>query len=267
MQNHKRILSPFGWVGGKSKLAKDIVNIIPPHSLYIEVFGGALSVLYAKPKYLPVKRYREVVNDINAELINLHRQIQSRPQTLQSYLQRMLISRDIFKGIKQGLYIPKNDIERAALYYYLITQSFGSKGDNFAMSAKTRGPKDIYKSFDTWSKRLRFVAIENMTFDKLIENYDTEDAFFYCDPPYVGTENYYKMPKGFNMDDHIKLRDMLSNIKGKFLVSYNDCEVVRDLYKDYIITETKKIKYSLSHTGTKTVKEVFITNYVPNVAT
>ena len=61
-----KLKAPFGWVGGKSRLAKDIVDLIPSHSIYIEVFGGALSVLYAKK---PSKL--EVVNDINSELVNL----------------------------------------------------------------------------------------------------------------------------------------------------------------------------------------------------
>ncbi|MGE4517324.1 MAG: DNA adenine methylase, partial [Arcobacteraceae bacterium] len=49
MQSTK-LKAPFGWVGGKSKLAKDIVALIPEHKMYVEVFGGALSVLYAKEK-------------------------------------------------------------------------------------------------------------------------------------------------------------------------------------------------------------------------
>lgn len=45
---NKQLKAPFGWVGGKSKLAKDIVAAMPDHRLYVEVFGGALNVLYAK---------------------------------------------------------------------------------------------------------------------------------------------------------------------------------------------------------------------------
>lgn len=44
-----KLKAPFGWVGGKSKLAQSIVSLMPPHKRYIEVFGGGLSVLYAKP--------------------------------------------------------------------------------------------------------------------------------------------------------------------------------------------------------------------------
>lgn len=256
----KQLKSPFGWIGGKSQLAKDIIERMPSHSLYVEVFGGGLSVLYSKPKPR-VQRYREVVNDINSELINLHRIIQTRPDTLSKTLSSMLISREIFYNIKKRHYKPRNDVERAAFYFYLIFQSFGSKGEHFAMSAKSRRPKDIYKSFQIWAERLKFVTIENMDFNKLISIYDRPEAFFYCDPPYVGTEHYYKNTGGFNIDKHIELRDSLKMIKGKFLISYNDCDVVRDLYKDFNIIQTKEITYTLSDKGYKTVKEVFITNY------
>lgn len=127
---------PHGWVGGKSRLAKDIVELIPDdHGLYVEVFGGALNILYAKKKPDSPK-IREVVNDINGELINLHRQIQKRPQTLSLYLKQLLVSRDIFYDILKRKWVPRSDMQRAAFYYYLLTQSFGAKGLNFAMNAK-----------------------------------------------------------------------------------------------------------------------------------
>jgi len=141
---------PHGWVGGKSKLAKQIVGLIPDnHDLYVEVFGGALNVLYAKE--LPTHgRYREVANDFNSDLINLHRSIRTNPIKLQRYLDLLFISREIFNDIKTGKLKPKNDIEKASFYYYRLQQSFGSKGDNFAMSAKSRKPKNIYKGFTKW---------------------------------------------------------------------------------------------------------------------
>lgn len=260
-KQHKRIPSPFGWIGGKVKLAKEIVSLIPSdHSLYVEVFGGGLSVLYAKEK-LKTPRYREIVNDINSELINLHRKIQTRPESLSSELSRMLVSREIFYHLKKGHYKPRNDIERAAYYYYLITQSFGSKKENFAMNAKHRRPKDIYRGFHAWAQRLRFVTIENMSFEKLISTYDCKEAFFYCDPPYFGTEHYYKNTGGFGIDEHIKLRDSLKGINGRFMLSYNDCDVVRDLYKDFCIVSTKDIKYTLSSRESKSVREIYIGNY------
>ena len=253
--------APFGWVGGKSKLAKDIVDLIPnDHTKYIEVFGGALSVFYAKEK-----SKLEIVNDINSDLINLHRSIRTNPQTLSYYLNQLLISREIFDDIKHKRIQPRNKIEAAAFYLYQLTQSFGSKGDNFAMSTKSgRKPKDIYKSYSKWSNRLKGVTIENKSFQILIPLYDKEDVFFYVDPPYVSTESYYKNTGAFGIEEHKQLAALLSNVKGKFLLSYNDCELVRELYKDFNIRTTKEIEYTLGknkHGKSKSVREVFITNY------
>lgn len=195
---YQKLRPAFGWVGGKSKLASDIVKMIPEHTIYIEVFGGALNVLYAKE---PSKI--EVINDINSDLINLHRVIRNNPETLSLFLNKMLISRELFNDIKKRRIKPRNHIEKAAFYFYLLTQSFGSKGDNFAMAAKSkRKPKNIYKTFTNWSRRLKLVTMENKSFFELIKLYDNEDAFFYCDPPYVDTESYYKNTGGFGKNEH-----------------------------------------------------------------
>lgn len=203
----------------------------------------------------------EIVNDINSELINLHRAIRTNPQSLTMYLNQLFISREIFLDIRTGTIKPRNNIERAAFYFYLLSQSFGSKGSHFAMS-KSRKPKNIYRDFTQLSKRLKGVSIENMSFEKLIRTYDKEDSFFYCDPPYVGTESYYQNTGGFGIKEHQLLAKLLSKLEGRFLVSYNDCAVVRDLYKKFNIVQTKEIGYSLAGTAPqKKVKEVMIMNF------
>lgn len=143
MSNFKAttLKAPFGWVGGKSKLAKEIVEMMPEHKLYVEVFGGGLSALYAKPFTYQII---EVVNDINSELVNLHRIIKTRPQTLALVLKDMLISREIFYDIRDNKVTPKNDIERAAFYYYLILNSFSCNLKSFAPT-KTRPAKNFIK--------------------------------------------------------------------------------------------------------------------------
>ncbi len=242
-------------------MAKDIIDLIPAnHSIYIEVFGGAASVLYQKES-----SKLEVLNDINGELINLHRAIRNNPQTLSMFLNDLFISREIFDDIRKRKMKPKNNIERAAFYFYQLTQSFGSKGDSFAMAAKSgRKPKNIYRDFKKISDRLKYVTIENKSFFELIPLYDKDDAFFYVDPPYVSTESYYKNTGGFGIKEHEQLAELLSKVKGKFLLSYNDSVVVRELYKGFKIRPTKEINYTLGsnkHKREKKVKEVFISNY------
>jgi DNA adenine methylase len=64
---------------------------------------------------------------------------------------------------------------------------------------------------------------------KLISQYDRKESFFYCDPPYYETEGYYE-GGGFGRDDHARLAEALVTMQGKFLLSYNDCPEIRDLY-------------------------------------
>ena len=247
--------APFAWIGGKSKLAPRIVSLMPPHVKYVEVFGGALSVFYRKE---PSKI--EVVNDINGDLINLHRIIQTRPQSLSFYLNSMLKSREIFYGIKDGKLRPRNEIEAAAFYFYLISMSFGAKGESYAMN-KRRNYGNIYRDFTVYSKRLKRASIENMSYEKLIKEYDDKDALFYLDPPYVGTESYYKTPKDFSMNDHRNLALILQNVKGKFILSYNDCKIVRELYAGFRFEEAR-INYSLNGAARDKVSaEVIVMNF------
>jgi DNA adenine methylase len=215
---------------------------MPPHKRYIEVFGGGLAIFYAKEK-LTCKECIEIVNDFNSELINLHTQIKYRPQTLSLYLSRLLPSRELFFQIRDGILKPRNDIERAFFYLFLITYSFGGKQQSFAM-AKGRKPKQLVRDFEVWSRRLKGVQIENLDFERLIKEYDHQESFFYLDPPYFKTEKYYK-GGGFGKDDHVRLRDTLKNISGKFLLSYNDDSFIRELYEDFEIVEVQT-NYSLN---------------------
>ena len=81
-------------------------------------------------------------------------------------------------------------------------------------------------------RRLADVVVENQDFQTLIRHYDRPVTFFYCDPPYHATEGYYQNigEDGFTERDHIRLRDALLSMEGKFLLSYNDDAFIRGLY-------------------------------------
>ena len=250
--------SPIGWVGGKSKLKKEIISLFPEHSHYVEVFGWGLSVFFAKES-----SKLETVNDINNDLINLWQVIKNYPQSLSHYINLLFVGRVIFNNIRLKNYTPRNHIEKAAYFYYLVSQSFWSRGNNFAMSSKSwRKPKNLWKSFTKWSDRFKFVTIENMSFEEILKKYDKKDTFFYLDPPYYKYENYYAW--GFKKEQHTLLRDTLKDIEWKFLLSYNDCSEVRELYKDFKIISSKEIAYTLggsSKNRRKIVNELYIMNY------
>ena len=110
------------------------------------------------------------------------------------------------------------------------------------------------------------MVIENQDFERLIRHYDRGDSLFYCDPPYHATEGYYQNigENGFTEKDHIRLRDRLLSMEGKFLLSYNDDAFVRDLYdapniQIQSITRLNNIKQR--YDPNCQFEEVFIANY------
>ena len=215
---------------------------------YVEVFGGAGWVLFAKEK-----KGIEVYNDINSNLVNLYKCVKYHPEALQKELDGILMSRELFQDAileTRGL----TDIQRAARFFVAIKESFGSKMETFGLQ-----PKNMKASVDFLkiaSERLNTVVIENRDFDKLIQSYDRSSTLFYLDPPYYKTESYYQ--GGFKREDHKRLREALRNIRGKFILSYNDCLEIRELYQGYEIIEVDR-NNNLA-TG-KRYKELIIKNY------
>ena len=88
-------------------------------------------------------------------------------------------------------------------------------------------------------------------------------TFFYLDPPYYGTEKCYE--EMFSLEQHYLLHDMLSRIEGFFMLSYNDCAFIRDLYKDFYIKSFERLNsISQRYEPGGMFKELIITNYNPN---
>lgn len=242
------------WIGGKKLLRKSIIENFPVGGgtdRYIEVFGGAGWVLFGKEPHK-----LEVFNDIDGELINLYRCIKYHPEALQKELEYMLVSRELFYENRDKNLKGLTDIQRAARYFYIIKVSFGADKDSFGCNKRNMINAVEYLSKVT--ERLKNVVIENEDFADLIKVYDRPKALFYCDPPYYKTEKYYTATE-FKEEQHVQLRNVLSNIKGKFILTYNDCDYVRELYKDCNIKEIERL-HNLRDDGSR-YKELLITNY------
>lgn len=248
VNRHDRRVTVRVPVGGEDKtMPADIGR-------YIEVFGGAGWVLFGRE---PSSKVMEVFNDYDAELVNIYRCIKYHPDALQHELDMLPDAREVFFDCRaqeqvRGL----TDIQRAARSLYLIKASFGTDRRTFATAPK--GVRNISASFPAVQERLRRVIIENLDFEHLIKTYDRENALFYCDPPYVETEKYYRAR--FQESDHKRLADALHNIKGRFLLSYNDCPQVRELYADCIIEPVSR-RNTLSAQSVDGYKEVLVRNY------
>lgn len=247
---------PICRVGGKSKLRKTIIEMIPEHTCYIEVFFGAGWVYFGKE---PSKV--EVINDIDKELVNLFRTIKYHAPEVERLLEYEFSGRDIFEEYKNCTLEYMTEIHRAIRFLYIITQSFAGKGKNYGYGTTTKpGQQIFYKQVLLELRdRLKNTYVENLSFEKIIDKYDRDHSFFFCDPPYIETCGYGNK---FAEEEHRLLANKLKQIKGKFLLTINDHPLARELYKEFNIKEVK-VNYSIAKENSARGKynELIITNY------
>lgn len=250
---------PIPWIGGKSLLAKPLIERFPEHHTYCEVFAGGAHVLFAKE---PSKV--ETINDINKDLVTLFRVLQNHLEEFCRMFKWCLISRDWWQDWESQLASGGlTDIQRAARFYYIQRLGFGGKvaGRTFGAGPQ-QGPRinliRMEEDLSAIHLRLARVRIENLPFEAFITRNDHPETLFYLDPPYYGVENYYG--KGiFSRDDFARLADQLAQIKGRFIVSLNDTPEVREIFKAFRI-DPVTTRYSCSKGASKPAREVLISN-------
>lgn len=253
--------SPIKWVGGKSKLTKVLLPMFPEHKGYVEVFGGAGHLLFAKE---PSKW--EVLNDFDSELMNFWSVIKNAKEEFIRSFDYTLVSRETFNEYKR-IFKNKTEedcIKKAHIFYYLVKAGFGANltSPSFGV-AKDRSRlrlEQIENSINDAYKRLQKVLIENDSFENIIKRFDDKDTFFFLDPPYRNTCDY-SVGK-FTDDKYNLLSECCKNTKGKWLLTINEDTYIRELFKDFNII-THEVYYGLSKTesGRRNFDELIITNY------
>jgi DNA adenine methylase len=256
---------PLTYFGGKQKLAKYILPLIPKHNLYCEPFFGGGAIYFIKaPSEI------EVINDSNGDLINFYRVVTKHFKKLQKEIKATLHAREYHQAAKVVLGYPKlfNSVKRAWAIWVLANESYASRLDSdwgYDRKRNTSARRLHYKreSFSiAYAKRLEQTEIENTDALKIIETRDSKRSFFYCDPPYfnAGMGHY----NAYTEQDFENLLKLLSSIKGKFLLSSYPTELLNKYIKKNNWL-TKEIEMSLDITAKyqkgRKKKEVLTANY------
>jgi len=221
-------------------MAKWIGEYIPENKTYIEVFGGAFWV-YINGN---IDSENIIYNDKNRLMANLFECFRN-PDQFHKCLEMVesqnkelfaIFQEELNLMAKHNIPFDLGDNELGKKYAYCATQVFsGSK----ILESKFIDLKGKYGSkYDTLKRKLqkdsiiekleRITDVENLDYTDLILKYDSEDAFFYVDPPYWKTENYYSN-HDFDVEDHKKLIDILKNTKGKWALSYYYFDLLEEL--------------------------------------
>ncbi len=227
--------------GGKYYALKQLSKfwIKKKHETYIEPFFGGGSVFWTKPK-----AKINWINDYDKDLIHFLNFIKN-DNNLKKLLLKLNKEKTPTKERHQEVKnIDKSDaLTKAFKYFYLNRTSFSGKMNNPHWGFRPIRSLPIerwHERLIPCSKKLKNVKITNLSFEHVLKNnLNDKNTLVYLDPP------YYKPPKNshykisFENRDHLKLLSYLKKMKTKFFLSYDDSAEIREMYKDFKISEIK----------------------------
>jgi DNA adenine methylase len=254
-----RKLLPYA--GGKFRLVRRLVELMPQHKCFVEVFGGGAALLATKPRVAGVA---EILNDVDGRLVNLYRVAKHHPEALELELALLLRSRAVYYELRE--HPGTTDVQRAATHLYLLYNTFAHTSCFQSFSTGTErvvGGWGCRLSEAVWRiwHRLATVTVECLDFADLVARYDRPHTFFYCDPPYLISGAPYKHVMG--PKEHRRLAEVLRGVKGKWLLSINDCQEARELYEGFTV-EKAAVRYGIARDKSapgQEGKELLIRNY------
>jgi DNA adenine methylase len=217
-------------MGGKSRMVRHILPLLPQHITYVEPYGGAANILLAKE---PSKV--EVYNDASGLLVNFFRVLQDPEQraSLMDRLEYTPYARAEYARALDHLNDP-DPVMKAWGFFTAQCQGISGGG-----SLGKRGEKDWgysrgisranaflvhVEKLLVIAERLRRVHIEHGDGVEVIKRWDSSNSLFYIDPPYANATRTNKSGKSayhceIDDDEHHELVNTLLNISGKAILS------------------------------------------------
>ena len=273
----------LSYIGGKSRIGTWIRSYIPNDiETYVEPFSGMFWVFFRLelPNYPHLKNV--IYNDFNPLNVNLFNCIKNYTEFYQVIKDYKSQNKELFEKFQDEIFNPEfvvdlsqPDYDTAAKYAYILSQVWSGtnpeKGKFIDLKGKYRSKFDSFKSKlvdKKWQKYFDKITIcESMDFEEVIKKYDSPKTYFYCDPPYFKTENYYANHE-FGITTHQRLADTLKSINGKFSLSYYYFENLDEWFpKDEYIWQSKEFsKAAMAKSGKSQTKgvELLIMNYQRN---
>ncbi|MGN0915661.1 MAG: DNA adenine methylase [Succinivibrio sp.] len=270
-------LKPFvKWVGGKSRSLNQLLPLIPDKiSTYVEPFVGGGAMFYA------VNFKRAIINDVNYDLINTYQVIKDNVDELEFFLKTLIYDKQTFLNIRAMDRSPEYPklprVERAGRLIYLLKTCYNglyrvsSKGFFNTPFGNYKNPTICdSQTLEACSRYLNDhdVRIENKDFYDLLDIIP-EDAFVYLDPPYVPLSKtasftaYHK--DDFPIESHYRLNDFVHDLHNRgirFMLSNSDCDLTREIFRDFKITTISARRSINSDTSKRAaISELVITNY------
>ncbi|WEV37465.1 DNA adenine methylase [Lactobacillus sp. ESL0677] len=270
------------WVGGKRQLLPKLHSLMPSSydidsNTYFEPFLGGGAMLFSlAPK-------KAVINDLNADLINLYRVVRDEPEELLKLLKEHQAnnSKEYYLKVRaedrNENFSNLTKVEKAARLLYMLKVDFNgmyrvnSKGQFNVPYGRYKNPKIAdYENIMTVSEYLskKGVEIYQENYSEAVQKAEKGDLVYF-DPPYIPlseTANFTSYTsEGFNNKDQEQLRDLffkLSNSGVNVMLSNSDTPKTREMYAKANIHEVQANRAINSNAKKRgKIGELIITNY------
>lgn len=279
------IQSPLNYTGGKYKLLKQIVPLLPKDiDIFVDLFGGGLNVgANINAKII-------VYNELDTNVFNIVKGIYKSEDTIIADIDKIINQYQLSKTNKEGYLQLREDWNKSdnkdwVRLYTLICHSFNnqirfnSKGEYNMPFGKDRSefnPK-LREKFMKFRELIQSkkVFFYNKSFEELTSSSKNNSSYtYYIDPPYLITTASYNENGGWNEDMERLLYsevDKLNSNGCKFALSNviehkgKSNSILKEWMKKYNVYyldyHYNNCNYQSKNTDKNPTIEVLITNY------
>ena len=241
----------FCRVGSKVSVRNEILQVLSKvkHDVYVEPFVGGGTIFWSNT---PAKK--NIINDLDKTLMNAYRlikKVSSNPNDFPSW--NSLDKAKRFFGKKN-----KNINEKLSHEILATCGGFGSQyATKVSQLYKGANPARKTKNIVKYKERMKNTTIKTWDYKRIIKKYDSKNTLFFLDPPYEASKGLYK---DYGMD-YPMMAKLLKKIKGKFLLTINDSQNIREVFKTFFLVQINVRAQGNVGIGKNNRGELFVTNF------
>lgn len=234
--------SPLRYPGGKTRACFTLEKLVLEHfdindidTIISPFFGGGSFEFYMSDKY----NLQIIANDKFKPLVSFWLTCKNNNSELCNYLyENQTITKDYFISLRDKI-MNESTFDQACQYFIINRCSFSGATLSGGFSQEASKKRFTLSSIDRIkSLKLNNFDISNLDFEEFINSYDIESSILFLDPPYYITTKLYGFKGDLQDFDHERLFNIL-NTKKKWILTYNNCDYIKNMYKNYKIIETQ----------------------------